>query len=115
MYDVGKALLVDDKMDIGYTIYYNRKGHLYHGRRSPHHPSALHHWQLAIPMILGSQILALIAKAKEVYTAFQEVDGIFEEDEIDRENAIPVKYTVLDESVNPELIKKLPELPQIYY
>jgi hypothetical protein len=57
-------MLEDDAQDIGYFEYYGRQSHYYHGVHSPDHPSPLHHWQFAIPMIAIGKLMGLGAIAK---------------------------------------------------
>lgn len=65
VHDLGLMLLVDDIHDIGYFTYFGRWHHIYRGKRSPHHPSPLHHWQLGIVMLLLAKIAGLMTIAKE--------------------------------------------------
>lgn len=110
IYNFGKALLDDDRMDIGYFQYYGRFGHVYHGKTSRNHPSPFHHWQPAVLMIFTSQLLTILNKAKEIYAVYKEADEMFEdeEDEFDKTKVIKVNSRVIDD-------KKLPELPVLYY
>ena len=73
MYDLGEALIADDKGDLGYFSYRNRPRHRYHGVSSPRHDSALHHWQAGVLLMLGAQFLhlsQLVNEAKEVVEDF---------------------------------------------
>ena len=38
-YEASEALVLDDKHDLGYFTYKNRKSHKYHGRLAPNHES----------------------------------------------------------------------------
>ena len=110
MYNFGKALLDDDAHDIGYFQYYNRIGVTYHGKKSTNHPSAFHHWQPAVFMIITSQLLTILHKAKEVYTVYKEADELFEDEEdmVDKNNVVQIKGRVIED-------RKIPELPALYY
>ena len=57
----GESLIKDDKGDLGYLTYRNRKRHTYHGKKSPHHPSPWHHYQIGTALCLTSYLLAPIA------------------------------------------------------
>ena len=110
MYNLGFILLVDDIHDVGHTTYYNRKNHFYKGKHSPDHPTPLHHWQVAIPILLLSKVLGLLAFAREllidvVGTGFakEERENIIEYDNYVREmNTPPLP--------NNELINKMPKV-----
>lgn len=57
----GESLIRDDKGDLGYLNYRNRRRHTYHGKKSPDHPSPVHHWQAGTALCLTSYLLAPIA------------------------------------------------------
>lgn len=57
----GEQLIRDDKGDLGYFDYRNRRRHKYHGRYSPNHPSPVHHYQAGTVISLVSYMLAPIA------------------------------------------------------
>ena len=56
-----ESLIKDDASDLGYFNYRNRKRHTYHGKKSPHHESPLHHYQLGTALGLLSYMLAPVA------------------------------------------------------
>src|ERR1051326_2247311 len=58
---LGEFLIADDKHDIGYYSYKNRKNHTYHGRKAPNHPSVMHHWQVGALGIFTAHMLAAAA------------------------------------------------------
>ena len=58
---LGEFLIADDKHDLGYYAYKNRKNHYYHGIKSPNHPSMMHHWQVGGIMMFGAQMMAAAA------------------------------------------------------
>ena len=57
----GESLIRDDRGDLGYFTYRNRKRHKYHGQVSPHHPSPFHHYQIGTVVTLASYFLAPLA------------------------------------------------------
>lgn len=59
MWDLGENLIHDDKDDLGYFSYKNRKNHRYHGVSSPDHASPFHHWQFGAFLVLSSLMLTL--------------------------------------------------------
>jgi hypothetical protein len=61
-------LILDDVHDLGRGQYYERIDHFYHGRKSPDHPSVLHHWQLGLAGLLVSQVGSLLTKGLELYS-----------------------------------------------
>lgn len=64
IHSTGIHMLEDDAQDIGYFEYSNRQSHYYHGVYSPDHPSPLHHWQFAIPLIAVGKLMGLGAIGK---------------------------------------------------
>lgn len=66
----GESLIKDDKADLGYLNYRNRKRHKYRGRHAPHHPSPWHHYQVGSLLVLGSYLLAPIAMALDIKEEF---------------------------------------------
>lgn len=65
MWDFGEALVRDDAGDLGYASYRGRHNHIYHGKRSPDHPSPFHHYQVGTLMCLAAQLLQLGTVADE--------------------------------------------------
>jgi hypothetical protein len=64
----GESLIKDDKADLGYFTYRNRRGHKYRGKAAPNHPSPWHHYQIGSLLCLTSYLLgplALISDLKE--------------------------------------------------
>jgi hypothetical protein len=68
-------LILDDVHDLGRGQYYERIDHFYHGRKSPHHPSPLHHWQLGIAGLLFSQVGSLITKGIEMIDDYKKMES----------------------------------------
>lgn len=66
MYNLGSCMIWDDKGDLGYTTYYNRRSHKYHGKTAPHHPSPIHHYQLGSLLVILSQLFALGGLANDL-------------------------------------------------
>lgn len=69
----GETLIRDDKHDLGYLNYRNRRRHKYHGRHAPDHPSPLHHWQAGSALLLSSYLLAPIAMAVDMKDELSEI------------------------------------------
>lgn len=74
VHDLGLILLNDDIHDIGYFTYYNRRTHIYKGKRAPHHPSPFHHWQIAILMLVSAKVLGMVSLARENIEAYHEIE-----------------------------------------
>lgn len=74
MWNIGEALIHDDRGDLGYTTYKGRTSHFYNGRRSPDHVSPLHHWQVGTLLCLMSQILSVSNVAAEAKAAVADID-----------------------------------------
>jgi hypothetical protein len=65
LWTFGEGLITDDAGDLGYASYRGRDNHVYHGKRSPNHPSPMHHYQLGTLMCLAAQFLQLSTVAAE--------------------------------------------------
>ena len=61
-------MLHDDKMDIGYTVYYNRP-HEYNGELVKDHPSFWHHWPLGVGFMFAGQMLGVFDTLLEMKNA----------------------------------------------
>lgn len=68
-------LIKDDKHDIGQFIYYDRDSHYYHGKHSPDHPTAFHHWQIGLMGLVISQLGSLISKGSEMYSDYKKIEN----------------------------------------
>jgi hypothetical protein len=68
-------LILDDVHDLGRGQYYERIDHFYHGRKSPDHPSVLHHWQLGLAGLLVSQVGSLLTKGLELYSDYKKIES----------------------------------------
>lgn len=66
LYNLGEWLIEDDRHDIGYTTYTNRKNHYYHGKKAPYHESPIHHWQIGGILLLLSQMAGALALVREM-------------------------------------------------
>jgi hypothetical protein len=78
MWELGHALIKDDKSDLYRTTYAHRPRHKYHGKIAPHHASPLHHWQLGSLLVLLAQfgVLANTAmEAKELAEVIEDEPG----------------------------------------
>ena len=80
LYNIGKAMIYDDKGDLGYANYHGRRSHTYHGKNSPNHPSPWHHYQLGSVLVLLSQFLSLNSVAKDAQELYNE--SINENDDV---------------------------------
>lgn len=77
MYTLGENLIKDDRGDLGYFNYSGRSSHIYHGHRSPNHPSPFHHYQAGTILCVLAQFLRLTNVASEAQSAvaeFQDLD-----------------------------------------
>ena len=72
LYNISEAAIFDDKHDIGYFAYKNRKNHKYHGKKAPDHPESFHHWQWGGLGIAAATIMYLIATLNETQKALKE-------------------------------------------
>ena len=72
IYELSTALIIDDVHDIGKFSYWNRHDHYYHFKKSPHHPSPFHHWQVGFFGAFIAQIGAAITKAMDMKESFDE-------------------------------------------
>ena len=72
MYDIGATMIYDDRADLGYFSYKNRRNHKYNGKYSPDHASPFHHWQIGLIMMLGAQFLQLNQLANEAREVAEE-------------------------------------------
>ena len=79
MYTLGENLIRDDRGDLGYGSYKGRTSHIYHGIRSPNHPSPLHHYQAGTVLCLLAQFLRLGNVAGEAQQAAAEIEAMDEE------------------------------------
>jgi hypothetical protein len=68
-------LILDDVHDLGRGQYYERIDHFYHGRKSPHHPSPFHHYQIGIAGLLFSQVGSLITKGMEMIDDYKKMES----------------------------------------
>lgn len=75
VHDISMFLILDDKHDIGRTVYYNRSDHWYHGKNNVHHPSPWHHYQIGIMGLLVSQIGSIISKGMEMVGDYRKIEG----------------------------------------
>ena len=76
LYNTGLLLLHDDKMDIGYTIYYDRP-HYYNGQLVKDHPSFMHHWPFGIAFMFAGQMMGVLDTLLEMKRAMQEDNKSF--------------------------------------
>jgi hypothetical protein len=79
IWELGHALIQDDRSDLYRTTYAHRPRHKYHGKVSPHHPSPIHHWMLGSILVLAAQFGALANTAIEAQQLAREMEE--EEDE----------------------------------
>ena len=75
MYELGHALIQDDRDDIYRTVYAYRPRHKYHGKLAPHHPSGLHHWQIGSVLVLLAQFGVLANTAAEAQQLAQDLEA----------------------------------------
>ena len=75
IHDLSVFLIVDDRHDIGRSVYYNRSDHYYHGHHSPHHPSPYHHWQLGLAGLIFSQLGSMFNQGMQLYNDYQQMEA----------------------------------------
>ena len=73
LYNLGESMIHDDKADIGWTTYSNRRLHYYGGRPAPSHTSPVHHWMAGTALCLIAQAMALVSTAQEASEVYQEI------------------------------------------
>lgn len=73
LYNLGESMIHDDRGDLGYVTYRNRKLHHYGGKLAPDHPSPVHHWMLGTLLCLTAQGLALVKTAQEAQEVYQDI------------------------------------------
>lgn len=76
LYEFSEALIKDDKHDIGYFTYRNRKSHKYHGKPAPNHPSPIHHWQIGGLGIALSLVMGLLHDLQEMQKVMQQENSV---------------------------------------
>ena len=87
MYELGYALINDDKRDLFRTVYKHRPNYKYHGKVAKHHESPLHHWQGGTVLVLVSMLGMLMNTAMEAQEVAKDFDvGIEGEDHGESEN-----------------------------
>lgn len=72
MHDLSLFLIVDDKHDLGHFAYSKRDDHYYHFKKSPDHPSPIHHWQIGVIGLFVSQVGALVSKALDIKSSLSQ-------------------------------------------
>ena len=75
LYNLGKSMIEDDKSDLGWVTYRNRRLHRYHGRAAPDHSSPVHHWMAGTLLCLIAQGLALVQTANDAREVYQEIQN----------------------------------------
>lgn len=75
LYNLGESMIHDDRGDLGWVTYRNRKTHHYGGHLAPNHSSPFHHWQAGTLLCLVAQAMALISTAQEAQTVLQEIQA----------------------------------------
>jgi len=81
LYNVGESMIKDDKNDLAWTTYSNRRLHHYGGHRAPNHSSPFHHWQVGTALCFLSQFLALASTAIEAQQTYEEMQQVINEEE----------------------------------
>ena len=72
LYNLSEAMIHDDRHDLGWFTYKNRKNHKYHGKVAPHHESPWHHWQIGGLGIALAEVMGLLATLGEAQKALKE-------------------------------------------
>lgn len=80
LYNLGKSMIEDDKSDLGWVTYKNRRLHRYHGRAAPDHASPVHHWMAGTLLCLIAQGLALVQTATEAQEVYQSIQSALAEE-----------------------------------
>ena len=74
MYELGHALILDDKRDLFRTVYKHRPNYKYHGKVSKHHISPVHHWMGGTLLVLLAQFGILANTAAEAKALVEEME-----------------------------------------
>lgn len=75
LYNLGESMIHDDRGDLGWTTYRNRRLHRYQGRAAPHHASPLHHWIWGTGLCLVAQMMALAQTANEAREVYEDIQA----------------------------------------
>lgn len=75
LYNLGASMIADDKSDLGWTTYRNRRLHHYQGRAAPHHESPVHHWMAGTALCLIAQMMALAQTANDARQVFEDIQA----------------------------------------
>jgi len=73
LYNLGESMIHDDKSDLGWTTYRNRKTHHYGGHLAPNHSSPFHHWQVGTLLCLTALGMGLMKTAQEAQEVYREI------------------------------------------
>ena len=72
LYDISEAAILDDRHDLGWFTYKNRKNHKYHGKVAKDHPDPFHHWQWGGLGIAIAEVMGLLATLNEAQQALNQ-------------------------------------------
>ncbi len=72
IHELSMFFVIDDIHDLGKFSYWNRNDHYYKFKKSPHHPSPFHHWQVGVIGLFLAQMGAAITKALDMKDSFEE-------------------------------------------
>ena len=81
LYNLGASMIEDDKSDLGWVTYSNRRLHHYGGRHAPNHANPFHHWMAGTALCLISQAMALVSTAREAQEVYEEIQAAISDEE----------------------------------
>jgi hypothetical protein len=74
LYNLGESMIYDDRGDLGWVTYRNRRLHQYGGKPAPNHSSPVHHWMAGTALCLMAQAMALVATAQEAKAVYDDIE-----------------------------------------
>ena len=89
LWNTSHAMIKDDKGDLGWITYRNRRLHHYQGHVAPHHPEPLHHYMFGTALCFLAQFAALISAAQEANLVYQDIQSaLLSEEEFESVSAV---------------------------
>ena len=88
IYNLGEAMIQDDRGDLGWVTYHGRRLHHYGGKSAPNHSSPVHHWMAGTALCLIAQLMALAQTAQEAHQIYQEIQNELSEPDLGSVSAV---------------------------
>lgn len=87
LYNLGESMIHDDRGDLGWVTYRNRRLHTYGGRPAPNHSNPMHHWMAGTLLCLTAQAMALVSTAQEAQAVYQDIQAELSEPDVQSASA----------------------------